>query len=157
MKHLMNNVSFDTLLLRICRLHDRLLFNHTDVLALNAASVTLTCTGQTHLFCGVLFLCSRSVQHWIREYILLTCSIISAPLYFEIHILKVYSNILACDHLYNIPFFLLKCMHLLEHRVSPYVQFSVLVNKVLLFKNSNFQWYIEVECLWKSQQMLGQI
>jgi hypothetical protein len=48
-------------------------------------------------------------------------------------------------------------MHLLEHHVSPYVQLSVLVNEALLFENSNFQWYIEVECLWKSQQMLGQI
>jgi len=36
---------------------------------------------------------------------------------------------------------------LLEHRVSPYVQFSVLVNEVLLLENSNFQRYIEVECL----------
>jgi len=30
-------------------------------------------------------------------------------------------------------------MHLLDHRVSPYVQFSMLVNEVLLFEISNFQ------------------
>ena len=30
-------------------------------------------------------------------------------------------------------------MRLLEHRVSPYVQFSLLVNEVLLFENSIFR------------------
>jgi hypothetical protein len=67
MKYLMKNFSFDMLFLRICRLHDRLIFNHTDVLALNTASVLSTCTRQTHLFCGVLFLFSKSVRQWIRE------------------------------------------------------------------------------------------
>jgi hypothetical protein len=46
-------------------------------------------------------------------------------------------------------------MHFLEHHVSPYVQFSVLVNEVLLFENGKFQQHIEAK--WKSQQILGQI
>jgi hypothetical protein len=151
------NVSIDTLLLRICRLHDRVIFNHTDVLALNAASIALTCTGQTHLFCGVLFLCSRSVTTLNPRINFINlqynfCTTVLRNKYPEV--LFRHSSLWPSLE-YTV--FLLNCMHLLEHRVSPYVQFSVLVNGVLLFENSNFQWYIEVECLWNSQQMLGQI